>query len=105
MIKKIEPVVRGENETVIGYMYECPGCKFSHVVYTEERNSLGAKWSFDGNIENPTFSPSIKCTYNYGPKYKEAVCHHFIRNGKIEFLNDCTHELAGKTVDMLPIEN
>jgi hypothetical protein len=28
------------------------------------------------------------------------VCHVFVENGKIRFLDDCTHELAGKTVDI-----
>lgn len=28
------------------------------------------------------------------------ICHSFVRNGKIEFLSDCTHELAGKTVEL-----
>jgi hypothetical protein len=31
---------------------------------------------------------------------KNMVCHSFIRNGKIEYLSECTHELAGQTVDM-----
>jgi hypothetical protein len=30
-------------------------------------------------------------------------CHIFVRDGKIQFLNDCTHELAGKTVPMEPL--
>jgi hypothetical protein len=28
----------------------------------------------------------------------EVRCHSFVRAGMIEFLSDCTHELAGKTV-------
>lgn len=32
---------------------------------------------------------------------KPKVCHSFVRNGKIEYLNDCTHELAGQTVELL----
>lgn len=28
------------------------------------------------------------------------VCHSFVRDGKIEFLSDCTHRLAGQTVEM-----
>ncbi|MGC4033677.1 MAG: hypothetical protein QM754_18485 [Tepidisphaeraceae bacterium] len=29
-------------------------------------------------------------------------CHSFVRDGQIEFLGDCTHELAGKTVPLEP---
>lgn len=31
------------------------------------------------------------------------VCHCFIRNGMIEFLTDCTHNLAGQTVPMVDL--
>lgn len=30
-------------------------------------------------------------------------CHSFVRDGKIEFLNDSTHSLAGQTVDLPPL--
>ena len=30
----------------------------------------------------------------------DAICHSFITDGSIEFLPDCTHELAGKTVPL-----
>jgi hypothetical protein len=29
-------------------------------------------------------------------------CHLFIRDGALQFLSDCTHKLAGQTVDMVP---
>ena len=28
------------------------------------------------------------------------VCHSFVTDGRIQFLNDCTHALAGQTVDL-----
>ncbi|MCP8600812.1 anaerobic dehydrogenase, partial [Acinetobacter baumannii] len=31
-------------------------------------------------------------------------CHLFLTDGKIQFLSDCHHELAGLTVDMVPID-
>jgi hypothetical protein len=31
-------------------------------------------------------------------------CHSFVREGKIEFLNDCTHEHAGQTLDLLDVD-
>jgi hypothetical protein len=30
----------------------------------------------------------------------ETICHSYVTDGKIQFLNDCTHELAGQTVDL-----
>ena len=28
------------------------------------------------------------------------VCHSFVTNGRIQYLGDCTHKLAGQTVDL-----
>jgi hypothetical protein len=67
---------------------------------------MGAQWSFNRNGDTPTFSPSIMVTWDFYPGGVEAgqavkkVCHSFIREGRIEYLGDCTHELAGQTVDM-----
>jgi len=30
----------------------------------------------------------------------EYRCHSFVRDGRIEFLSDCTHALKGQTVDL-----
>ena len=58
-------------------------------------------WQFNGDNENPTISPSVMVTYRGDDK--NTICHSFIRNGKIEFLSDCTHDLAGKIVDMVDL--
>lgn len=86
--------------TVYGYVFYCPGCKFSHSFHTEKKNEDGAIWEFNGNVDNPTFSPSLLARYPWGKEQKQMVCHSFVRNGKIEFLGDCTHKLAGQTVEM-----
>jgi len=77
----------------------CPGCDGCHAIKT----SPGG-WTFDGNADAPTFSPSILVTYS-GPDAGKADapparCHSFVRAGRIEFLSDCTHALVGKTVDL-----
>ena len=41
----------------IDYWFNCPGCS--------ERHALNNTWKFNGNLENPTFSPSIKVTWSY----------------------------------------
>lgn len=33
-------------------------------------------------------------------KFPPHVCHSFVRDGRIEFLSDCTHALAGQTVEL-----
>lgn len=77
------------------YYFMCPGCKVWHAF------SLSIH-KFNQNFEAPTLQPSYLLRYPPS-KYRPTglVCHSFIVDGNIRFLNDCTHELAGRTV-MLP---
>lgn len=83
-----------------GFFIFCPGCRSPHMITTQRVNGSG--WTFDGNEAAPTFSPSLLLTYtgrDVGqPGAPPAICHSFIRAGQIEFLSDCTHEMAGQTV-------
>lgn len=84
-----------------GYSFKCPGCGHRHLIYTKEQSPGGPKWGFNGDIDKPTFTPSLMV--NRPGEYHVAiypVCHSFIREGKIQFLSDCTHALAGQTVEM-----
>src|SRR3954469_14907107 len=108
------------SEAGCDYAFFCPGCKCGHGVWTTKRNSLNAIWTFNGNMEKPTFSPSLLITWTSGdppvtaenidewrrkpwPQTdKKNVCHSFVRDGQIQFLSDCTHEYAGKTIPMEP---
>lgn len=77
------------------YVFFCPGCKEEHQIDTS--------WTFNQNYEKPTFSPSVL----WNPKHlnpNKHICHSFVRDGKIQFLSDCTHELAGQTVELPDIE-
>ena len=100
------------------FLFFCPGCKCGHGVWTTNRNGVGANWTFNGNMEKPTFSPSILIRSHMWtppvtpenmaewdkapwPQTKvETVCHSFVRDGMIQFLGDCTHELKGQTVPL-----
>jgi len=53
-------------------------------------------WTLSGTEAKPTVMPSILVDQSK----PDRRCHLFIRNGNIEFLSDCHHELAGKTVPM-----
>ncbi|HEX2868708.1 MAG TPA: DUF6527 family protein [Ignavibacteriales bacterium] len=87
-----------------GYrIFLCPACKHRIALPTYATQGPGPKWEFNGDFEKPTFAPSILTRWNEGEEQKPKVCHSFIRNGMIEFLPDCTHELAGKTVPLEPI--
>jgi hypothetical protein len=32
------------------------------------------------------------------------VCHSFVTDGIVEFLTDCTHDSAGKILDLLDVD-
>lgn len=87
--------------------FYCPGCKCSHAVTIKEDGSkcTASPWDWNGSDESPTFSPSILVhSHPAGsPEYgirRTPQCHSFIKDGKIQFLSDCEHELKGQTVDI-----
>lgn len=81
-----------------GYGHWCPGCKTMHYIAVEKPLGNGAKWTFDGNIEAPTFNPSvsIKIPWAEDPE----ACHYFLHGGQIKFCGDSTHALAGQTIPL-----
>lgn len=104
-----------------GLMFYCPGCQTRHTVYHGEGS--GARWQWNNDPKYPTFHPSVLvlsghhanrrpsenntcwCSY-YKDHPDEPVqfscqrCHSFIVAGKIQFLDDCSHALAGQTVPL-----
>lgn len=96
----------------------CPGCNQAHWIAVGEGS--GPRWGYNGNPDAPTFTPSVLlrsghyvpgqegkdcwCTFEErtGRKadFKCSVCHSFVTDGRIQFLSDCTHALAGQTVDL-----
>jgi hypothetical protein len=74
----------------------CPGCERTHRIVDGETG-----WAWDGNIDAPTFSPSILVSHPRPDGVRR--CHSFVKAGAWEFLDDCTHVLAGKSVPMVPV--
>jgi hypothetical protein len=75
----------------------CPACDRAKRIPVNR--SEGTSWEWDGNIEAPTLSPSI---LQHGSG-NIPVCHSFLKAGVWDFLSDCTHEMAGQKVPMMPI--
>lgn len=96
----------------------CPACDSSHTVAVEGQGA----WGFNGSDEAPTLSPSVLvtsghfldgrhqpadggcwCTYNAAQiakgeepsPFKCGRCHSFVTDGRIQFLDDCSHALRG----------
>lgn len=87
---KLTPIAK-DGQTV-GYAFWCPGCEEPHAYYTVNWRE-NPVWSFNGDREKPTFSPSL--LFQYPP---EKRCHIFMTDGMIQFLDDCSHGFKGKTV-------
>ena len=78
------------------YLYFCVGCGYEHAFALRKE---GGKHVFNMDLDKPTVSPSL--LQNHDPS---QLCHSFIKNGKIQYLSDCWHALAGKTIDLPEIE-
>jgi hypothetical protein len=84
----------------------CPGCDGAHSI--RHGAQPGPCWGWNGNVDKPTFTPSVLVTFPASPaateEFKEwrtkRICHSFVADGHIQFLGDCTHALAGQTVDL-----
>jgi hypothetical protein len=71
-------------------IYYCPGCKNNHSVPTQ-------RWNWNGSIEKPTLSPSVRHFFPViGNRPEKTICHYFIVDGVIDFCGDCEHNLRGK---------
>lgn len=81
-------------------VWHCPGCEGGHAVPVNgKKGENGSGWQWNGSLESPTLSPSILVNVG-GGNPTEPICHSFVRDGKMQFLGDCTHALAGQTVEI-----
>lgn len=96
--------------------FMCPGCGELHQVTISipaprpPARASGPVWGYNGNPSGPTFTPSIlvqwtepsdvEGEFDDTSKDKHMVCHSFVTDGRIQFLGDCTHAMAGQTVDL-----
>lgn len=90
------------------YSFYCPACA--------RRHHINNTWNIYG-VDKPTVHPSVLSLYRhpkgytndnpaplgYTGEYVEDICHLFIREGRLEYLGDCTHSMANEIVDMVDI--
>lgn len=89
-------------ETKTGYMIKCPVCKWHEFPKV---GKSGASWSFNGNYEKPTFTPSMNEAVGPFPEGSQWAgqirrCHFVLTDGKLNFCGDCSHELSGRQRDL-----
>lgn len=101
---------RTEQHNGITYLtFKCPGCETLHQIIVAGSDRA---WGWNGSHERPTITPSVLCWLEHRAdedeeerKYVDSRrCHSFVRDGRIEFLGDCGHKLAGQTVDLPELE-
>lgn len=85
------------------YYFWCPGCKHCHAYVCNAPDGK-PNWSFNGNFDKPTFTPSLLIFVTMpDTKERKTCCHLFVTDGKIAYCGDCPHALNGQTVDMVDI--
>jgi Family of unknown function (DUF6527) len=100
------------------------GILYVPVIIKGQREGTG-KWTWNGSIDKPTLKPSVltqsghfapqfekddSCWCKYYKEHPEETpvyhcyrCHTWINDGKVQFLNDSTHEFKGQTLDLIDV--
>ena len=87
------------------------------VILKGTRAGTGC-WSWNGDTEKPTLKPSIstRCPRPITNdetdrimkgeiiEFEDIICHTFVNDGMVKFLNDSTHHLAGQVVPLLEVD-
>lgn len=90
-------ILTGQNEETAMFVFDCPRCMFPHSIQIRDDQNRHPSWVWNGSLELPTFTPSLLVR---GAHNQDDICHSFINEEKIQFLGDCTHDLAGQTVGL-----
>lgn len=91
-----------------GIGHYCPGCKCRHVIYT--KNPGGPTWSWDGNVDAPTVTPSVRSFVTddedehgnpLATPVEHTLCHYVLTAGVLNYCGDCGgHGLSGQQVPL-----
>lgn len=91
-MNQVSPVLR---RAVGRYIHWCPAC--------EQMHPLPDSWTFNGNMNKPTFTPSFAQTFvrwtgginasglGIGEK-QHVLCHYIITDGQLRFCEDSWHK-------------
>lgn len=82
------------------YIFYCPACDEPHVYRCHADATDRPRWEFNGNVDRPTFTPSLLLFDIPAPGQRTTICHLFVKEGMIEYCGDCPHEYAGKTIPL-----
>jgi hypothetical protein len=93
-------------EEVTHVMIELPGPIGHHMLPvithgSRDKHSRSPVWTWNGDTEKVTLKPSIR---SQGGRDGKVVTHVWVNDGMVQFLGDCTHELANQTLPLLEVE-
>lgn len=101
--------------------WHCPACNQEHhvPVLIGEKGKKDRGWNWNGNLDSPTLSPSVKISSGkYVPEWEKikhrydnaegkkwieensSICHFFITDGNVRYCGDCTHSYNGKIISL-----
>lgn len=89
-----------EEATHLTLVFPGPVDRLTLPVTLHGKREGTPNWSWNGDAEKPTLHPSVLTKFGRGGA---QICHSFVNDGKVRFLDDCTHELKGQTVDLLDV--
>ena len=68
-------------------------CRVAETIWNlSAAKQIGAEWTWNGDLVKPTIHPSVlsRIEFPRDPVRDTQICHSFIRDGQIQFLDDCT---------------
>lgn len=83
----------------------CPACGEVHGYRIAGPD--GPIWTFNGDYDKPTFSPSMRIFVlehedDHGralaPAVQRTLCHYFLTDGELRYCGDSPHAFAGQNV-------
>ena len=81
----------------------CASCDMLHPIALHNRPGESVDvWSWNNDAERPTFMPSF-LTDMSGRNGPKRICHTYIKEGMVEYLNDSTIHLRGVTKELQDI--
>jgi hypothetical protein len=97
LIRLSAKLVKYETEGGSTYIYHyCVPCKHCHQYQVP-------RWTFNGNIEAPSFSPSMREFYRAKDGGEKTLCHYFLTDGIMKYCGDSPHDMAGKEMPLADI--
>lgn len=100
MESTLDKVVVSSDGTILFY---CPGCREVHAVWQKSNPNpkTGAWWGWNGSKVSPTFSPSVLVNgVIEAGRFVIPRCHSYVNDGRIQYLSDSEHALAGQTIEL-----